>query len=139
MNALPRTYVPFGSLRREIDRLFDEASSENTQTVWAPRLDLSESEDAYLLRLDTPGLKKDAVQIDLEDGTLRISGERTSEHSETDEKVHRAERTYGRFFRSITLPQASDHGNISASMEDGVLTVRVPKREDTKPRRIEIQ
>lgn len=69
---------------------------------------------------------------------MTVSGERRSEHEEPGESFRRVERSYGRFFRAFTLPQASDPGQVTARMKDGVLTIEVPKREVSKPRRIEI-
>ncbi|ARA92073.1 heat-shock protein [Rhodothermaceae bacterium RA] len=146
MSSLMR-YTPtmpaFTSLRREIDRIFDDLlrteDGEQVQTaLWAPRTDISETDDHYVLRMDMPGLSKKDVTIELRDDTLTVSGERKSEHEEKKENFHRVERSYGRFFRSFTLPQASDTQKVKAHMKDGVLTIEVPKREETRPRRIEI-
>jgi HSP20 family protein len=137
-------YTPFGtfgSLRREMDRLFDQLNEEGpagASAVWAPRTDVSETEEAYVLHMDLPGLSKDALKIELHDGVLAISGERTSEHIEEGTKLHRVERTYGHFYRTFRLPQSGDPAKVKASLKEGVLTVDVPKREESKPRKIEI-
>ena len=143
-NLTPYSGLPgFTSLRREIDRLFDVLRSDqgdnDRNIVWAPRADLSESDDAYVIRMDVPGLSKDAVDVQLHDGTLTVSGERRSEHEEQDERMHRVERAYGRFYRSFSLPQAGNPENVAAEMNDGVLTIRVPKREESKPRKIAVR
>lgn len=146
MNSLMRyspTLPAFSSLRREIDRLFDgmlrNGNGEGVETaLWAPRTDVSETEDRYVLRMDMPGLTKKDIKIELRDDVLTVSGERKTEHEEKKENFHRVERSYGRFFRSFTLPQAGDTAKVKARMKEGVLTIEVPKREESKPRRIEI-
>lgn len=136
-------FPAFSGLRRDVDRLFDEFLRGSDQeggsnVVWAPRTDVSETDARYVIRMDMPGMKKDALDIQLHDGTLTVSGERTSEHEDKGESFHRVERSYGRFFRSFSLPQAADPQGVEAHLEDGVLTIHVPKREETKPRKIEV-
>lgn len=143
MTSLTRYSPTFSSLRREVDRLFDDMlrvrDGEDTRSaVWSPRTDISEREDRYVLHVDVPGLSKKDLTIELQGDTLTVSGERKSEHEEKEQNLHRVERFYGHFFRSFTLPQASDTENVKARMKDGVLTIEVPKREDSKPRQIEI-
>ncbi len=133
-------------LQREFDRLFEgffptrsaQDDEALTSAVWAPRTDLAETDDAYLVTLDLPGLKKDEVEINVHDGTLTISGERKREETETDNKYVRVERSYGRFYRAFSLPQTINTEGIEATFEDGVLSIHVPKAEELKPRRISI-
>lgn len=131
-------------LQREIDTLFDgffptrPASENGDNTVWTPRMDLTETDDAYQIHLDLPGMKKEDLEINFEDGTLSVSGERRAEQSSDNRRWVRVERSYGRFFRSFTLPQAVNVEQIEARFEDGVLNITVPKTEEVKPRRIEI-
>ena len=133
-------------LQREFDHLFESffptrpATDEALESaVWAPRTDLSETEDAYLIHLDLPGLKKDEVEISVHDGTLSVSGERRQEETEEGRTFVRVERSYGRFYRSFSLPQTINAEGIEATFEDGVLTIYVPKAEELKPRRIDIR
>ena len=133
-------------LQREFDHLFESFfptrsdTSEGTESaVWAPRTDLSETEEAYLIHLDLPGLKKDDVEISVHDGTLSVSGERRHEETEEGRTFVRVERSYGRFYRSFSLPQTINADGIEATFEDGVLTIHVPKAEELKPRRIDIR
>lgn len=134
-------------LQREFDRLFENflpsrptGEDEALESaVWAPRTDLSESEEAYFIHLDLPGLKKEDVEINFHDGTLSISGERRHEETEDGHKFVRIERSYGRFYRSFSLPQTVNTDDIEANFEDGVLNIRVPKAEEVKPRRINIR
>ena len=144
MNGLMRhTIGPgFGRLRRELDSLFEDLAvsdqEEGRSVLWMPRTDVSETENAYVIRMDMPGLKRDDVNIELQNGRLTVSGERKIEHQDKGENVQRIERTYGRFFRSFMLPDASDADNVKARLDNGVLTIEVPKRETAKPRRIQI-
>ena len=134
-------------MQREFDRLFesffptrpDGGDEALESAVWTPRIDLSETEDAYLIHLDLPGWKKEDVEINIHDGTLSISGERRNEETEEDRTFVRVERSHGRFFRSFSLPQTINTEGIEATFEDGVLSIAVPKAEELKPRRIDIR
>ncbi|GBD02705.1 Spore protein SP21 [bacterium HR18] len=146
MTSLVR-FAPMAELRRlqqEMDRLFDtffgrEAeATEEAPVVWVPRADLAETEDAYLIHLDLPGMNKEELSITYQDGTLAVSGERKTETKEEKANFVRLERSYGRFYRSFTLPKAVDDKRIEAKYENGVLTIRLPKAEASKARRIEI-
>lgn len=147
MTSLVR-FSPTSELRRmqrEIDRLFDDVfpsrgeNGEGAATVWSPRADVAETEDAYLIHIDAPGLKKQDFNISWQDGTLTVSGDRKWEDKEERENYVRMERSFGHFFRSFTLPNTVKSEDIGGSYDDGVLTIRVPKAEESKPRRIEIQ
>jgi HSP20 family protein len=105
---------------------------------WTPRIDVKESEDAYILHADLPGLKQDDVKITLHDHVLTVSGERKHEAEKKDEKYHFMERTYGSFQRSFTLPSSISGDKIKAEYKDGVLNITLPKTEDSKPREIAI-
>lgn len=107
--------------------------------TWAPAVEISESEDAYLLAADLPGVKADDVEITFEDGLLTIQGERHQPSDADGQKVHRAERRYGPFRRSITMPSHVDMAAIDASAQDGVLRVRVPKAKNVQATRIEVR
>lgn len=136
------------SLQSEIDRLFDSFfpssrstsdEGESQQATWAPRTDLVETEDGYRIRLDLPGVSKDDVKINFHNNTLSISGKRAAEVEGEDAEYVRVERTFGHFYRSFSLPRTIDESGIAASYDNGVLTVSVPKSEESKPRQIEIQ
>jgi HSP20 family protein len=135
------------SLQNEIDRVFDQFFSSgdqnrdgsSTQTVWRPRTDLIETDDTYRLHLDMPGMSRDELNISYKDNELVVSGERTSDRSGEDEEFVRVERSFGQFRRTLTLPRTVDAEHISATYDNGVLTVTVPKTETVKPRQIEIQ
>jgi HSP20 family protein len=107
--------------------------------VWAPAVDISERKDAYLVAADLPGVKTSDVEITFEDGLLTIQGERHSAHDAAGEKVHRSERRYGAFRRSITLPSHVVADKIEASAQDGVLQVVVPKAKEMQAKRIKVR
>ena len=138
------------SLQREIDRLFDnftparkreEGGSEPApaqQANWTPRVDLAETEDEYSIRLDVPGVAKEDIEINFQDSTLSISGERVTSSKEEESDFVRVERSAGRFFRSFSLPKTIKENEITAEYDNGVLTIHVPKAGEKKPRRIEV-
>lgn len=132
------------NLQREVDSLFDRffdrtGGDGSTSAVWAPQTDLLETDDAFRLRLDVPGMTKEDIDINLQNGTLTISGERTSEQTDEGEEYVRVERAFGTFHRTFRLPDAVDQENIEATYEDGVLSINVPKTEESTRRQIEIQ
>src|SRR4051812_11016177 len=101
-------------------------------------MDLVETEDHYLLKADLPGMKQEDVSIEFNEGTLTLSGERRSDYERKEKGFFRLERSFGKFSRSLSLPEGIDAGKIAASFHDGVLEVVVPKPEERKPRRIEV-
>jgi HSP20 family protein len=103
-----------------------------------PAADIEESDNMYLISMDLPGTKQENIKVDVNDRTLRISGERTRE-SKNEESNNYYERSYGRFVRSFSLPQAVDPKKIEAHFEDGVLRVLLPKTETRAPQEIKIQ
>ncbi|HEY7455163.1 MAG TPA: Hsp20/alpha crystallin family protein [Thermoleophilaceae bacterium] len=124
---------------REIDRVFDAFFGQTDQARrWVPPMDLVEAEDHFVLKADLPGLAEEDVNIEVQDGTLTISGQRKAEHEEREKGWYRIERSFGSFNRSLTLPDGVDADRIEASFSHGVLELRIPKPEERKPRRIEI-
>ncbi len=109
------------------------------RSAWAPAVDISESQDAYLVAADLPGVRTGEVEITFADGLLTIQGERHHASAAEGQQVHRAERCYGPFRRSITLPSHVDADKIEASAQDGVLQVRVPKAKGVRAKRIEVR
>jgi HSP20 family protein len=120
------------NLQDELDRLF------GTQAVWAPALDVQESRDNYIFRAELPGLKREEIDISLQDDTLVISGERKIEKVEEGTEVHRQERYYGKFQRALTLPEPVAADKVKADYKDGVLTVTLPKTEEAKSKKIDV-
>jgi HSP20 family protein len=125
---------------RDVDRLFDAFfGGEREARRWVPQMDLVEAEDHFILKADLPGLDEGDVSIEVQDGTLTISGEREAEHAARERGWYRIERSFGSFSRSLTLPERVDADRISASFDRGVLEVHIPKPEEHKPRRVEIK
>ncbi len=106
---------------------------------WAPRADISETDDSFSVNVEVPGIKREDVKISLEDHVLNISGENKLEKEEKGKKFHRIERYYGSFSRSFTLPENVDEEKIEAGFKDGLLTLTIPKTEIKKPKSIEIK
>jgi HSP20 family protein len=105
---------------------------------WIPAMDLVETKDDFVLRADLPGIAEDDVSIELENNVLSIAGERKTEHEERHEGYYRIERATGSFSRSLSLPEGIDPESVSATFDNGVLTVRIPKPVQAKPRRVKI-
>ena len=106
--------------------------------AWAPAVDISERKDAYLVAVELPGVEAGEVEITVEDGLLTIQGERRFAHDSAEEKMHRTERFYGAFRRSITLPSHVEADKIEASAQDGVLQILVPKAPDVQAKHIQV-
>jgi len=125
---------------RDVDRLFDAffGADRDQSRRWVPPVDLVEAEDHFVLKADLPGLSEQDVSIEVQDGTLTISGERKDEHESRERGWYRIERSFGSFSRSLTLPDGVNADAITARFENGVLEVSIPKPEERKPRRVEI-
>lgn len=106
---------------------------------WAPSVDIAETPEAFEIKAELPDVKKDDVRVTVEDGELRISGERRQEKEEKGKKFHRVERSYGSFMRSFSLPENVDDSKLTAEYKDGVLNVRLPKTEKAKPKAIAVK
>jgi HSP20 family protein len=137
--------VPFGlthDLRREFDGLmqrFFQNEEPRDVVVWAPRLNLSETDQKYEVSLDLPGMKPENIDIELKQGELWITGTRQGEKEENGKAWHRVERFYGEFRRVVRLGEDVDPENITAEYNDGVLTVSVPKTELARTRKIAVK
>ena len=132
---------------RELDELFNRlqrtpgALKAGSDAPWMPAVDISEVPAEYLLKAELPGVKKEDVQVKVENGVLTVSGERKSEVDGEGEQFHRVERTYGSYSRSFSLPDNVQADRIAADYKDGVLIVHLPKTELKQPgaRRITVQ
>jgi HSP20 family protein len=136
------TWSPFSDLRNHINRLFDlsyPTRGAESFGDWAPALDASEDKDKYLVSVEIPGMKKEDINVTVHDGVLTVSGERKSEKSVNEGTVHRTERYFGKFSRSVSLPAAVKADKVAAAYRDGVLTVEIPKAEEAKPRQIDVK
>jgi HSP20 family protein len=128
-------------MNRLFNTLFDAPAGGDgggTMRRWIPAMDLVETDEAFVLRADLPGLAEGDVNIELEDNVLTVSGERKSEHEQRKEGYYRVERASGSFSRSLTLPEGVNPEGIEASFDRGVLEVRIPKPEERKPRKVAI-
>lgn len=128
-------------IRREFDRLFDEVGSSLGAFVdfdVAPRLDMVEDKDGVTLTFELPGIAQDDVRIDVEDNVVTVSGEKKVESQRKDDHYRVAERAWGAFARTVTLPRSVDPDRIAASMADGVLTITAPKRDGVTARTVKI-
>lgn len=153
MTTLPRTLqrsahreptdlVPFGRLLDDwmpLGRWPDPFGNGEVDRLLKPALDVSETESAYQVHAELPGVAKEDVTITLENNTLVITGEKKREEEQQGKGWHRVERSYGSFQRSITLPKGVDADKAEASFKDGVLTVQIPKSEKAKPKTLKVK
>ena len=126
-------------LREELEHLFESPLSRATEFLgWTPAFDVYEEKDNFVVKAELPGMKKEDINVSLHDGDLIISGERKHDTKSEGTEVYRAERFFGKFQRSVTLPTTVAANNVKAEYKDGVLTVTLPKSEEAKPRQIEV-
>jgi HSP20 family protein len=130
----------FGPLfGREGRNLLEEVWGRSAAGRLAPSVDISEDDGNYIVTAELPGTKREDVTVELEDDVLTIRGEKRNERDEKKEKRRIVERSYGTFSRSFTLPSNADGEKVTASFKDGVLTVTIGKRPETKPRVVDIK
>jgi HSP20 family protein len=133
----------FFDLQRGLNQLFDSRLGTSSEDVglkaWTPAVDIYEDENAFLIKLELPEVNRDDVKVNLNENTLSISGERRVENEQKRENYHRVERSYGQFYRSFTLPPNVNTDGINAQFKDGVLRLTLPKKEDAKPKQIEVR
>jgi HSP20 family protein len=127
-----------GDMNRLFDRFFEGRTANGMGRRWIPAMDLVETEDDLVLRGDLPGMSEEDVDIEIKDNVLTVSGERQAEHEDKGEGYHRVERAFGRFSRSLSLPQGIDPDKVEAKFEKGVLEVHIPKPAEAKPTRVQI-
>ena len=144
MTQLTR-WQPFGPLFPashtfdELLRDFFAPSRKAAESTWSPRIDLKETPESYLVRAEVPGLESDGIEVTFQDGTLTLKGEKNAEETQEGENYHVYERRYGAFQRSFTFPVAVDADSVVATAENGVLTVKIRKAAEVKPRTIEVK
>jgi len=132
-------------LRREMDRLWDDyfgsgrRGLQPLQAAFAPAVDVKETAEAVVVKAEVPGMDAKDINISVTGEVLTIKGEKKSEREEKEQNYHLVERSYGSFSRSLVLPAAVDLDNINAKYDKGVLTVTCPKKEEVKPKPIEIK
>lgn len=121
------------------DQLFNPGTRSSASLMRAPETDVVETEREIRVQVEMPGLKRDNIEVDVENNVLTIRGEKREERTEGQEgRYHLAERRWGTFARSFVLPRDVDADNIQATFEDGVLTVRIPKSERARRRKIDV-
>ncbi|MDD8017466.1 MAG: Hsp20/alpha crystallin family protein [Bacteroidota bacterium] len=133
-------------LRRDVNRMFDEffrgdvlADESFLGHDWSPAVDVVENDEAYVLKAEIPGMNKDDVKITLENNVLTIRGEKKNENEKEEGNFHRVERSYGMFERSFTIPGSIKVNDIDAQYNNGILTMTLPKAEESKPKMIEVK
>lgn len=134
----PRSWSGFDELRREMDALFNRFSAPAAARGGVPAVNLYETEDAYVLTAELPGVEPGAIEVSLEGSTVALRGERRVEYPEGAD-LHRAERSSGAFRRAFELPLAIDSDKVEAVHRDGVLVLRLPKAPEHKPRQISVK
>lgn len=130
------------NLHSEINKLFagtGRGRKDLGMASWTPNVDIYEDAETVRIHTELPGMQRDEVKLSVEDGVLTIKGERKFENENKKGNYHRIERSYGMFERAFTLPTTVESEKIEASMKDGVLEVVIPKREEVKPKEIEIK
>lgn len=137
------TTDPFAFLQNRLNRLFEGfppfLEEQLSLATWTPPCDVYETEKDLIIKAELPGVSKDNVFVALEGTTLIIHGERAFEEETKRENYHRVERDYGEFMRSFTLPAFVEPNKMVAEFKDGVLTLTLPKREEARPKQIEIK
>jgi HSP20 family protein len=121
-----------------IDEFFNDAVATR-QNTFAPSIDISETENQFVIDVELPGIAKKDIDLNLENGRLTISGERKFEKEEEGKKYHRVETHYGSFTRSLQLPDNVDDNSIKATYKDGILNVTINKSEEKLKKQIEIK
>jgi HSP20 family protein len=139
----PAAWEDLFNARRDVDRIFDRFfnGAPSAVTVWSPSVDVRESKDDIAVSVELPGLRREDVNLTVENNVLTISGEKKQEFEEgkEDGDYHLIERCYGKFERSFTLPRSVDPENITARFDDGVLKVVLSKIPAAKPKQIAIK
>ena len=131
-------------LRREMDNMFQtsahgEENSAIATSDWVPAVDIKETESAFEIHADIPGVDPDDIEVHMENGMLTIKGERQSESKEEKEGYKRVERQWGSFYRRFSLPDSADAEKINAKSKNGVLEITIPKQEKAPVRKISVE
>ncbi len=136
-------FKPFRQLQREIDKLFEDFLLPEARSSFAvsfvPEIDVYETDDSINIELEVPGMDKKDFKVQVENGVLRICGEKKLEREKSDRNYYVVERSYGKFERAIRLPDYVDADKIKAKYENGVLTLSIPKKEEKKVKVIDVE
>lgn len=146
--AIMRWVDPFkelSAIHERMNQLFDEtflaaraSEAAPAAATWSPAVDIYESGEDIVVKAEIPGIDGDDVAVEVKDGILTLRGERKFEKEEKEENYHRIERSYGTFVRSFALPTSVDSEKVRAALKDGVLEVRLSKKEQAKPRKVQV-
>ena len=136
-------FEDLGEFQKEMNRLFNltlhrPGKKGNGGALWAPAVDIIDEKDHIRVRADLPGMKKEEIEVSVDNDTLTIRGEKREEKEIKEKDYVRSERYYGAFHRSFTLPAGVDPQKVNAGYKDGVLEITLPKREDAKPKQIKV-
>ena len=142
-----KRWAPLGTLQEDINRLFDATFRGGLPVIddgvegrqWSPELDIYENADNFVIEAHMPGLNINDIKIDVQNSTLTIRGERKFEEKSEKEEYIRVERSYGSFFRSLSLPMNVEADKIEANYKDGILKLTLPKSEQAKPKQITVK
>ena len=135
MSLVLRNWEPYNLLRE-----FDNVLSNRVQDgIWSPKVNIVENEKGYTISAELPGVSKNDIDIDLKDNTLSIKGEKKVETKDEKENYIRVESSYGKFERSFNVSDDIDRNSVNASFKDGVLTLVLNKKEDSKPKQIKVE
>jgi len=137
-------WMGFGTVKSEMDRLFDRLVATkwddfSTLGEWCPSMDISETKDSLVVKVEVPGMDQKDIRISLQENLLTITGEKTQEKDEKEERYHRVERSYGAFTRGVRLPVGVDGSKVLATFKNGLLTVTLPKTPAAKGTTIPIK
>jgi HSP20 family protein len=146
--AIVRWWDPtreLSSLQNRMNRVFEETfgttpfpGEQPAAGSWSPAVDIFETDQEIVLRAEVPGVAKEQVHVEVDDGVLELRGERKFEKEAKEESYHRVERAYGAFQRYFSLPDSVDSEKVRAELKDGILEVRLGKREQAKPKQIRV-
>jgi HSP20 family protein len=134
----PLSHFP-ASFRNFEDAFARILSEPRNGQPWSPAVDIAETENELVLKADLPDLKLEDIEVRVENQTLTLKGERKFEKDEKSKGYHRIERSYGTFVRSFTLPASVDSEKVAAQYSNGVLTIKLPKKETAKPRQVKVE
>jgi HSP20 family protein len=146
--AIVRWLDPFrdlSAIQERMNQIFEDALArsrgreEGLRTgMWTPAVDIYENSDFVVVKAELPGVEKNRISVEVKDGILSLRGERKFEKEVKEESYHRIERSYGSFQRSFSLPVSVDQDQVTARFENGVLEVKLPKKEKAKPKQIQV-
>jgi HSP20 family protein len=146
--AIVRWLDPFrdlSTIQERMNQIFEDALARNRgreeglrSGMWTPAVDIYENTDSVVVKAELPGVEKDQISVEVKDGILSLRGERKFEKEVKEESYHRIERAYGSFQRSFSLPVSVDQEKVTAKFKNGVLEVKLPKKEQAKPKQIKV-